>query len=214
MSSDNDIIIEDDDGYQLTTYANGTFIAYVGNCTLEIVGTIPQLSNPANQSSPVNQSTPITRRDLDVFKRQSGSALCDSLQFPCYNGLGAGIVAYGASVLCGALSVDLFADIGGGIGFLGNALGPEVGIPTTIAGVLIGEGVGTYVAGVVGQRLCGAVAGGLVLELCAQCPVPTQCGHGTALCNGRCIDILSDQNNCNECGISVSTCLLACATVA
>lgn len=185
-------MLEDADGYMLILYANGTFLAFAGECELEIIGTVPL---------PTNAVTP---RDVALFKRQSGSALCNDIQFFCYKEIGAMITAGASAAFCNILGVEVFGWLGGGVGFLGNLLGPEVGIPTTLGGVVIGEAIGAFLASKIGNTLCGVAAGDFVYNMCGKCPDPSLCGHGTALCNGKCIDILSDPNNCNGCGMTVS----------
>jgi len=194
LSSPTELVISDTEGDTLIIYSNGTFVGFVGNCELEIVGSWQPTPGAGGKE----------RRDVGLETRQLPSGLCNGIQFFCNYGIGAAISGFGAAFVCASIGAEVGADIGGGIGFLGNLLGPEVGIPTTIAGVIIGEALGGFVAGRLGQSLCGAGTAYLLFEMCDACP-KTNCAPGTITCNGGpCQDALSDPNNCGGCGIVVS----------
>jgi hypothetical protein len=191
LSSSSMLVISDTNGDTLIIYANGTFEAFAGNCELEIVGTWTDTGSSSKEK----------RNALE--RRQSSSELCNDLQLYCNSRLGVLFSSLAGGFLCASIGAELGADIGGGIGFLGNILGPEVGIPTTLLGVYLGGPLGSFIAGRIGQTLCAGATGLLADSLCKSCP-PT-CGFGTITCNGGlCQDALSDPNNCGKCGNVVS----------
>jgi hypothetical protein len=199
LSSNSSVTMSDGAGDTLILYANGTFQAFAGDCELEIVGSwlSPNGTSPAN-------GTLSRRQDLALgLGRRQSSELCDAAQAYCNSQLGTFITGVAGAVICGALGAEIGADVGGAIGFLGNILGPEVGIPTTLLGVVLGGRLGAFLAGKIGQALCGGATGLLGDALCKACP-PT-CPAGQIRCNGgACMDFLSDPNNCGGCGITVS----------
>jgi hypothetical protein len=192
LSNPSELVISDTQGDTLIIYSNGTFVAFAGNCELEIVGTW--------QGSGSKE-----KRGFELETRQVSSVLCNDIQFFCNNGFGVAVAGGAGAFLCASIGASVGAGIGGGIGFLGNFLGPEVGVPTTLEGVVIGGRIGAFLATRFGQTLCGAAASYGLYELCLACPPTTQCGPRTITCNsGPCQDALSDPNNCGKCGNVVS----------
>lgn len=102
---------------------------------------------------------------------------------------------------CGLVNAQFGAAVGGGIGYLGNVFGPEVGLPTTIGGTVIGGAIGAFLATPFGQMLCQAAGNGLLNAMCDTCPDPFTCEPGTISCNGGpCLNLLIDPDNCGTCG--------------
>jgi hypothetical protein len=196
LSDATKITFQDAEGYILIYYANGNFDAFAGTCELEISGTWQPPTSPASED----------KRTIDLTTRQAGSSLCSDIQFICNTPLGIGITGITGAVACGQISPEITLAVGGGVGFLGSLLGPSVGIPTDLAGVVSGQPIGTFLSGRYGQILCNGAAAILAYQLCHSCPPPSACGPGTAVCNnGICQDVLSDPNNCGSCGNVVST---------
>jgi len=139
-------------------------------------------------------------------KRQKASWLCKDIQFFCSNHVRGTFTAVAENSLCFALGQRISQTVGGAIGFLGNALGPEVGIPTTIAGVAIGGRIGSHFATLYANDLCAAAMHYRTSKMCAACPDPKLCGEGTLKCSvdGPCRDVLSDPDNCGACGNMVN----------
>lgn len=191
LSQPDMVSMSDSEGDTLILYANGTFEAFAGNCELEIVGSW--------NASSVNGSSRAKRNELVTHE---SSELCNAAQLYCNSKYSVFINGAAGSAVCAFLGAEIGADVGGAIGFLGNVLGPEVGIPTTLLGVVLGARLGAFLAGKIGQTLCGGATSLLGDALCHACP-PT-CGIGQLSCNGGpCIDVLSDPNNCGGCGITV-----------
>ncbi|CZR67801.1 uncharacterized protein PAC_17700 [Phialocephala subalpina] len=183
LSSPHAAVISDSSGDTLIMYDNGTFVAFLANCGLEIVSTWPLPSAPADKAR---------RAGGELEARQASGVLCNAVQFFCNDWRGVGLAALATSVGCHAIGAAIGQVVGGGIGFLGNALGPEVGIPATILGVVVGKKYGEYA--------CNVGVAILLFELCKACPA-TNCPPGTISCNGGpCQDALSDPNNCESCG--------------
>lgn len=89
------------------------------------------------------------------------SEVCGAIHYFCDNPLGVGLAALARGGFCLAIGSEAGASTGGGIGFLGNALGPEVGLPATMAGVLVGQRFGAL--------LCGVAMAELTVLLCKAC---------------------------------------------
>lgn len=188
LSSSSSVSISDTDGDTLIIYANGTFEAFAGSCEIEIVGS----GLAASSSSKGKRSALERRQSLDF--RNDVKSFCSST-------IGQVIIGLVSTGLCNAVGLKIGADIGAGIGFLGNVFGPEVGIPTTIAGVILGKKFSSYI--------CSAATTLLGIELCEACPSSGSCSFGTLSCNGGpCQDVLSDPNNCGPCGNIVSAFLI------
>ena len=160
LSSSSSISISDTEGDTLIINADDTFEAFAGNCELELVGTLPALS-------PVRKE-----KRVALDKRQASSPFCTGIQFFCTGNIGPFIAGYEAAGLCLALGVDLGTTVGAAIGFLGNLAGPEVGVPTTIEGAVLGGRVGAFLASTFGQKLCGAIVTLATAKLCEACAAP------------------------------------------
>jgi len=188
LSCPDSVALSDTDGDTLIIYANGTFEAFAGACELDIVGTLPAASSKIKAK----------RNALEI--RQS-SELCNDVQLFCNSRIGVFLEGAAGGALCLLLGGEIGADVGGAIGFLGNALGPEVGIPTTLLGVVLGGRLGAFLASKIGATLCSGATSLLADQLCKACPSSVTCGVGTISCNGGpCQDALSDPNNCGKCG--------------
>jgi hypothetical protein len=184
-------VISDSSGDTLIMYDNGTFVAFLAKCALEVVGKWPLPSAPGSSA----------RRDFgELLARDASSLVCNAAQFFCNDWRGVGIAALATSVSCHLIGAAIGEAVGGGIGFLGNALGPEVGIPATIAGLILGKKYGEYA--------CNVGVAILLFELCQACP-SNKCPPGKISCvaGGPCQDALSDPNNCERCGNVVSASL-------
>jgi hypothetical protein len=192
LSSSSQLVISDTTGDTLIIYSNGSFAAFAGHCELEIVGSWSTTGSGSKEK----------RNALE--RRQSSGGFCSDIQLFCDSKFGVGLQAAIEYSLCLSIDVELGAAIGEGVGFLGFALGPEVGIPTTLAGEYLGGLLGSFIAGKLGQGVC-AVGAALVADsVCKACPSET-CGFGTISCNGGpCQDGLTDPNNCGKCGKVVS----------
>lgn len=187
LSSSNSVSISDAKGDTLVIYANGTFEAFAGSCEISVVG-----SGPVTSSSRKVKRSPLEERQSSSF--------CTDLKSFCNSPIGVALIALASNRFCIVVAADIGADILGGLGFLTNVLGPEVGIPATIGGVILGAKIGT--------DICAVATSLIAYGLCNACPDPTkgECSFGTLKCNGKdCQDILSDPNNCGACGNVVST---------
>ncbi|KAF1828556.1 hypothetical protein BDW02DRAFT_574783 [Decorospora gaudefroyi] len=195
ISVPSQISISDEEGNTLILYGNGTYAAYTALCELAVFGEWDSDALPD-----------VTRRGdtaVALFrKRQAGSSLCKDIQGYCSSTPGQILNAVLGNTICILLGQRIGQTVGGAIGFLGNALGPEVGIPTTLGGVVIGGRIGAFLATKFGSNLCAAATTYAMVKICAQCPDPKLCGEGTLRCSleGECQDVLSDPNNCGACG--------------
>jgi len=182
LSSSNSVSISDANGDTLIIYANGTFEAFASTCEISVVG-----------SGPVAGSSRKAKKD--TLKERQSSSFCTDLKAFCNSPIGVALIALASNRFCIVVAADIGADILGGLGFLTNVLGPEVGLPATIGGVILGAKIGT--------DICAVATALIAYGLCNACPSPTKggCGFGTLSCNGKpCQDILSDPNNCGACG--------------
>ena len=134
-------IISKVSGDTFAMYDNGTFVAFLFNCQLQIVG----------KWHPAYEATKREADELEVRKLSEAhwNKLCKGLDRFCYNWRG----SLATWITCALVGPAIGEAIGGGIGFLGNAAGPEVGIPTTLLGMAIGELLGPFACRFVLKRL-------------------------------------------------------------
>ncbi|MCJ1403079.1 hypothetical protein MMC11_006302 [Xylographa trunciseda] len=169
LSSPDSVAMSDANGDTLILYANGTFEAFAGACELDIVGTLPVPSSKSKAK----------RNTLEM--RQSAE-LCNDVQLFCNSRIGVFLEGAAGGALCLLLGGEIGADVGGAIGFLGNALGPEVGIPTTLLGVFLGSRLGAFLASDIGAVLCSGATSLLADQLCKACPTILTIAVNVAMC--------------------------------
>jgi hypothetical protein len=152
LSASSAVTISDADGDTLIIYANGTFEAFASACELEIVG--PAL--------PASSSSKAKRDACHLEKQQSSSAFCNDVQAFCNSAISVFLESAAGSALCVAVGANVGAEIGG-IGFLGNVFGLEVGIPTTLLGVALSETIGNFLATKLRSTLCVGITATVLL---------------------------------------------------
>lgn len=159
LSSSSSVAASDMDGNTLILNIDGTFQLFVSSCELEIVGAWLTSSN---------------RKRMELGRRQILSVLCNAVEFFCTSPIAADLISLFEKGACSLIGVEVGEAIGGGIGFLGNIFGPEVGIPATIAGIILGGRIGPDLCEFAIDQLSG-----LLCEACQNSPTSTVTAEAT-----------------------------------
>ena len=155
LSDPNAIVIAASDGDTLVLYTDGTFSAYVGSCEYQIVSRWHH--GPLKLTSKAK-------------KRSSMKEICNIIHSLCEHPLAIILAeAIDAKIgVCAKVGAMIGEDIGGRIGYVGFLGGPEVGLPATLIGTVVGRKFGPV--------LCEKAVDLFIKEICdtvKTCPTPS-----------------------------------------